>query len=81
MADAEDLKSSGPNGPCGFESRPRHQQIRDYFGIGLFGGLDHSERLTPAIEQTQEFVSGPMPPAIVAETLHSPETSSRVRVV
>jgi hypothetical protein len=24
MADTEDLKSSGSQGPCGFESRPRH---------------------------------------------------------
>ena len=28
MAYAEDLKSSGPNGPCGFESRPRHLKIK-----------------------------------------------------
>ena len=29
MADTEDLKSSGPKGPCGFESRPRHQPLRN----------------------------------------------------
>jgi hypothetical protein len=29
MADAEDLKSSGAQAPCGFESRPRHQK-RDF---------------------------------------------------
>ncbi len=29
MADTEDLKSSGSQGPCGFESRPRHNRIKD----------------------------------------------------
>ena len=27
MADTEDLKSSGSQGPCGFESRPRHLNL------------------------------------------------------
>ena len=27
MADTEDLKSSGSQGPCGFESRPRHLEL------------------------------------------------------
>ena len=27
MAYAEDLKSSGAKAPCGFESRPRHQNF------------------------------------------------------
>jgi hypothetical protein len=26
LADATDLKSVGPHGPCGFDSRPRHQR-------------------------------------------------------
>ena len=30
LADATDLKSVGPHGPCGFDSRPRHQEfVRD----------------------------------------------------
>ena len=29
MADATDLKSVGPKGPCGFESRHRHSQFRE----------------------------------------------------
>ncbi len=29
MADATDLKSVGPKGPCGFESRNRHSQFRE----------------------------------------------------
>ena len=28
MADTEDLKSSGRQRPCGFESRPRHNRIK-----------------------------------------------------
>lgn len=26
MVDPADLKSSGPNGPCGFDSRPGHEK-------------------------------------------------------
>ena len=28
LVDAADLKSAEPLGPCGFESRPRHQRYR-----------------------------------------------------
>ena len=35
MADTEDLKSSGSQGPCGFESRPRHRQTSEVTHIGI----------------------------------------------
>ena len=33
MADTEDLKSSGSQGPCGFESRPRHLELTIYSSV------------------------------------------------
>jgi hypothetical protein len=33
MADTEDLKSSGAQAPCGFESRPRHHLFADSYAV------------------------------------------------
>ena len=38
MADTEDLKSSGSQGPCGFESRARHNSFTAIIYAGCIEG-------------------------------------------
>jgi hypothetical protein len=44
MADATDLKSVGPKGPCGFESRHRHQVPERLAGRSMYRQIDDNSK-------------------------------------
>ena len=46
LADAQDLKSCGPDGPCGFDPHPRYQIIKPY---PTLSPPPASDRLEPSI--------------------------------
>ena len=55
MVDTRDLKSLGPKGPCGFDSRPRHEQ--QFLGVAalLFGLILRELRLFEVIDAYLEL--------------------------
>ena len=68
LADARDLKSRGPRGPCGFDSRPGHQCLvgfarRLFFNLnlgfcpcGIVGGIVQP-RLRPLFNSGADIVT------------------------